>query len=107
MNGNMVKAFALGAALVSAGLVEAQAQDNRGNFGTPQTQPQPGGGVTAGPGAPTSAVPASPVMPGRGAPTPGSVGGGQGGAGTGGPMVTGNGAITPGNPAQDGRSGGG
>ena len=65
---------AFGAALLlstSAGVALAQAPGT--NLGTPMTQPQPGGSVATGAGAPTSALPSAegPVQ-GRGAPVGGA-----------------------------------
>jgi hypothetical protein len=54
MRRKMLLAATCGAILSSGGLALAQVPGT--NLGTPQTQPQPGGGVSAGPGAPTSAL---------------------------------------------------
>ena len=53
MKHKLLLAATLGAILSSGGLAFAQVPNT--NLGTPQTQPQPGGGVSAGPGAPMSA----------------------------------------------------
>ena len=79
----------------------------------PGTLPQAGGGVSAGPGAPTSAtqldpttVPVSPTDPGRGAPAPGSATPSPLGAGTSGSNITSGGAIRPGSaPGGEGTGG--
>ena len=87
---------------LGAALGAAQAQVPNTNLGTPQTQPQPGGGVAAGPGAPTSATqaaPASGMDQSRGAPPAGGGSAATGGnTGTGSPSLTPGGAITPGQP---------
>jgi hypothetical protein len=54
MHRKMLLAATCGAILSSGGLALAQVPGT--NLGTRQTQPQPGGGVSAGPGAPTSAL---------------------------------------------------
>lgn len=87
------------AGLATVGTVDAQAQTRTT---TPNavpnaagTLPQPGGGVTAGPGAPGNAE--TGVMPsGRGAPPPGRANPPGLGAGTGGSPLTPGGAIRPG-----------
>lgn len=93
----------------SFALSAAHAQVPGTNLGTTQSQPQPGGGVATGPGAPTSAergAPGSSVVAPRGAPPPG------GGAAVGGGDPTNStlapsGAIRPGSPATGGTGGGG
>jgi hypothetical protein len=76
----------------------ASAQVPSTNPGTPQTQPQPGGGVATGPGAPTSASPgaagSSMVAP-RGAP-PAGAGTAVPGGDASGSTVAPSGAIRPG-----------
>lgn len=54
MRHKLLLAATLGVALSSVGFASAQAPGT--NLGAPQTQPQPGGGVNAGRGAPTSAL---------------------------------------------------
>ena len=101
------------AAVISFGAAVgvAQAQVPGTNLGTPQTQPQPGGGVAAGPGAPTSATQAAPgnsMDPSRGAPPAGGGTAAPGGdTSTGSPTLTPGGAITPGTPATRGSNSGG
>lgn len=89
----------------------AQAQVPGTNLGTPQTQPQPGGGVAAGPGAPTSAdrmAPGNSMDPSRGAPPAGGGAATTGGnTGTNSPSLTPGGAITPGSPTTRGSNSGG
>lgn len=98
-------ALACGIALGSA-----QAQVPGTNLGTPQTQPQPGGGVSSGPGAPTSAtrgVAGSDMVAPRGAPPAGGGAPMPGGdTGTGAPSLTPGGAIQPGSPATGGTNSG-
>jgi hypothetical protein len=93
-------------AIIGLGLAlgTANAQVPGTNLGTPQTQPQPGGGVASGPGAPTPANPgatgSSTVAP-RGAPPAGggaAVPGGDPSSST----VAPSGAIRPGSPGTDG-----
>lgn len=100
----------LGAALLlgvqghAADLVLAQASGT--NLGTPQTQPMPGGGVNTGPGAATSALPGSTMVPGRGAPAPGSADPARSGDATSGSNVAPGGAIRPGSkPGGEGTGG--
>ena len=95
----------------------------------PGTLPEPGGGVSAGPGAPSSAtqldrttVPVGPAVrsgntvtvplataptdPGRGAPAPGSATPSPLGSSTGGSSITSGGAIRPGStPGGEGTGG--
>ena len=92
----------------NSGTVLAQAQGT--NPGTPMTQPQPGGGVATGPGAPTSALPAAPgsaptgaATQGRGPPQPGSATPPPQGSVTGSSQLGPTGAIVPG--AQGGEPG--
>ncbi len=104
------------AALLSGAAAQAQgttpqATNPRGtNLGTPMTQPQPGGGVSTGAGAPTSALPsaggAGPVdaaTQGRGPPQPGSATPPPQGGVTGSSQLSPTGAIVPG--AQGGEPG--
>ena len=102
----LVAIFGLGAAIGSA-----QAQVPGTNLGTPQTQPQPGGGVAAGPGAPTSAdrmAPGTSMDQSRGAPPAGSGTATRGSdTGTNSPTLTPGGAITPGSPTTRGSNSGG
>jgi hypothetical protein len=86
MRRTLLLTAAFGAALLSGAAAQAQGTASPGaapqggtSLGTPMTQPQPGGGVATGPGAPTSAVPAAPgsapagtATQGRGPPPPGS-----------------------------------
>ena len=103
---------AAGAALLScAPRTTPQATGpQRGSLGTPMTQPQPGGGVATGPGAPTSALPAAPgsaptgaATQGRGPPQPGSATPPPQGSVTGSSQLGPTGAIVPG--AQGGEPG--
>lgn len=101
---------ALGAAVLlssaaprAAEVVLAQAAGT--NLGTPQTQPQPGGGVSAGVGAPTSASPSGGTPPGRGAPEAGSGVAAPGGD-TSSSTLTPGGAIRPGTASPGGTGGG-
>ena len=96
---------AAGAALLScAPRTTPQATSpQRGNLGTPMTQPQPGGGVSAGSGAPTSALPAAPgpALTGvpaqrRGPPSPGSAAPPRQGGVTGSSQLGATGAVRPG-----------
>ena len=96
---------AAGAALLSCapGTTPQATNSQRGNLGTPMTQPQPGGGVAAGVGAPTSALPAAPgsvpadaATQRRGPPTPGSATPPQQGSVTGSSQLGPTGAIVPG-----------
>ena len=79
------------------------------NLGTPLTQPQPGGSVGAGAGAPTSALPSTggpaavDATQGRGPPQPGSATAPPGGSVTGSSQLAPTGAIVPG--AQGGEAG--
>ena len=80
------------------------------NLGTPMTQPQPGGGVATGAGAPTSALPSvggpAPVdaaTQGRGPPPPGTANAAPQGTAAGNSQLGPTGAIVPG--AQGGESG--
>jgi hypothetical protein len=80
------------------------------NLGTPMTQPQPGGSVATGAGAPTSALPSAGGPPpadaatqGRGPPQPGSATPQPHGSVTGSSQLGPTGAIVPG--AQGGESG--
>jgi hypothetical protein len=92
-------------------LAQAQGTTPQGtNLGSPMTQPQPGGGVSTGPGAPTSALPAAPgsaptdtATQGRGPPNPGSATPPPQGSVTGSSQLGPTGAIVPG--AQGGESG--
>lgn len=83
-------------------LILAQASGT--NLGTPQTQPQPGGGVSAGPGAPTSASPSAGPTAGRGAPSPGSGTATPGGDASSSTLTPG-GAIRPGTASPGGTGG--
>jgi hypothetical protein len=74
------------------------------NFGTPQTQPQPGGGVSSGVGAPTSAAPSGGTPAGRGAPAAGSSASTRGGDASNSTLTPG-GAIRPGTTAPGGTGG--
>jgi hypothetical protein len=118
MRRTLLLTTAFGAALMlsaTAGTTFAQAQGptpQRGPPppGTPLTQPQPGGGVATGAGAPTSAVPAAPgsapvdaATQGRGPPPPGSAAPPPQGAAGGSSQLGPTGAIAPG--AQGGQSG--
>jgi hypothetical protein len=103
---------AFGAALLpcaTAGLAQVQgttpqATSPQGtNLGTPLTQPQPGGGVAAGAGAPTSALPSAggsapmdAATQGRGPPPPGSSTPVPQGNVAGSSQIGPTGAITPG-----------
>jgi hypothetical protein len=107
----MRRTMLVAVSVLGAAIGAAQAQVPGTNLGTPQTQPQPGGGVAVGPGAPTSATrmaPGNSVDQSRGAPPAGSgtavIGGGTG---TGSPTLTPGGAITPGTPATRGSNSGG
>ena len=98
------------AVLLTAGLAVAQTSPSQPMPGPNArgTLPQPGGGVTVGPGAPSSA--SDSAMPGgRGAPSPGMSSPQGLGSGTGGSPLTPNGSIRPGNPTLGGQnnSGGG
>ena len=93
------------AAMLTAGLAVAQTSPSQPMPGPNArgTLPQPGGGVNAGPGAPTSA--ADSAMPGgRGAPPAGSSSPSGLGSGTGGSALTPGGAIRPGNPTLGGQN---
>ena len=85
------------------------AQASGTNLGTPQTQPRPGGGVDAGPGAPTPAAPGAlgDRAEGRGAPPPGSATPTPSGDATTGSNVAPSGAIRPGSQPEAGGTGGG
>jgi hypothetical protein len=89
----------------------AQAQVPSTNPGTSQTQPQPGGGVAAGLGVPTSAnrlAPGNRMNDARGAPPAGGGSAATGGnAGTDAPALTPGGAINPGSPTTRGSNSGG
>lgn len=74
------------------------------NLGTPQTQPQPGGGVSSGVGAPTSAAPSAGAPSGRGAPAAGSGAPTRGGDASNSTLTPG-GAIRPGTTAPGGTGG--
>jgi hypothetical protein len=93
----IVTAALAGLAMVGAAGVQAQTATTSPNAvpNARGTLPQPGGGVTAGTGAPTSAEPG--VMPsGRGAPPAGASSPRGLGSGTGGSPLTPGGAIRPG-----------
>lgn len=93
------------AAMLTAGLAMAQTSPTQPMPGPNArgTLPQPGGGVTTGPGAPSSATDSA--MPGgRGAPPAGSSSPPGLGSGTGGSPLTPNGAIRPGNPTLGGQN---
>lgn len=95
--------------LLSAGAAMAQAPGSTQAVPGPNargTQPQPGGGVSVGPGAPTSAAEGVNPM-GRGAPPAGSASPSGLGSGTGGSRLTPGGAIRPGNPTLGGQNSGG
>jgi hypothetical protein len=98
MRYTLLASAALGLAVSFGGSAFAQVPGT--NLGTTETQPRPGGGVAAGPGAPTSAAPLIPgggsaAAPSGGTPTPG------GGAGSApverrGPPPGGSGTAAPG-----------
>jgi hypothetical protein len=91
-----------GTAALAGDLVFAQAAGT--NLGTPQTQPQPGGGVSSGGGAPTSAAPSGGTPSGRGAPAAGSAAPTRGGDASNSTLTPG-GAIRPGTTAPGGTGG--
>ena len=120
MRRTLLLGAAFGAALLlpcaTAGLAQTQgtapqATSPQGtSLGTPMTQPQPGGGVATGAGAPTSALPSAggpaPVdaaTQGRGPPQPGSATSPPQGSVTGSSQLGPTGAIVPG--AQGGEPG--
>lgn len=100
---------AFGAMLTLGGGAFAQVPGT--NLGTPQSQPQPGGGVAVGSGAPTSASPnvapapsdAGASMTGRGPPAAG--GGSSTMGGDGNANLTPGGAIRPGTSSPGGTGG--
>ena len=120
MHRTLLLTSAFGAALLS-GATASLAQTTQGtapqatspqgpNLGTPMTQPQPGGSVGTGAGAPTSALPSAggsgPVdaaTQGRGPPQPGSATAPPQGSVTGSGQLAPTGAIVPG--AQGGEPG--
>jgi len=117
MQKSLVLTATLGAVLLfSSGASRASdvvlAQASGTNLGTPQSQPQPGGGVDRGVGAPTSA---SPALPGRdnspverrGPPAPGSGSASPGGDGSSSGTLTPGGAIRPGAAGTGSGTGGG
>src|SRR5690348_10204971 len=86
------------------------AQASGTNLGTPQMQPRPGGGVDAGPGAPTPALrgaPGSSLAEPRGAPSPGAGTAAPGGDATTGSNLAPSGAIRPGSQPEGGGTHGG
>ena len=95
-------------------LAQAQGTTPQGtNLGTPMTQPQPGGSVATGAGAPTSALPSAggsgPVdaaTQGRGPPLPGSATPPPQGGVTGGSQIGPNRAIVPGSEGAEPGTGG-
>lgn len=97
----------LGTVLLLGGVTMAQVPGT--NLGAPTAQPQPGGSVGTGPGAPTSAnrgaVGSSQVEP-RGAPPPGA-GSAQPGGDPSTSTLAPSGAINPGSSATGGTGGGG
>jgi hypothetical protein len=103
-----------GTVLAQAQQTTPQGTPSQGtNLGTPMTQPQPGGGVAAGPGAPTSAAPAAPgsapadaATQGRGAPQPGSAAAPPQGRATGSSQLGPTGAIRPGSQGGEPGTGG-
>ena len=105
MQSKLLFAAALGTMLLPAAVASAQVPGT--NLGTTQTQPQPGGGVAAGPGAPTSATRLAPgggsPVEMRGAPPAGAGAAVAGGPGTG--ATTPNGAIRPGTSSPGGTGG--
>ena len=119
MRRTLLLTAAFGAALLpcaTAGLAQTQGTTPQAvspqgtNLGTPLTQPQPGGSVAAGAGAPTSALPSAggsaPVdaaAQGRGPPPPGSGTPVPQGSVTGSSQIGPTGAIVPG--AQGGEPG--
>ena len=123
MRRTLLLTTALGVALLS-GATASLAQTTQGtapqatspqgpNLGTPMTQPQPGGSVGAGAGAPTSALPSTggsgPVdaaTQGRGPPLPGSATSPPQGGVTGGSQLGPNRAIVPGSEGGEPGTGG-
>ena len=113
MRRTFLLAAAAGAALLSCapGTTPQATGPQRTNLGTPMTQPQPGGGVATGPGAPTSALPAAPppapagaaAAQRRGPPPPGSATAPRQGSVTGSSQLGPTEAIRPG--AQGGEPG--
>jgi hypothetical protein len=103
MRRTLLLTAAFGAALLSGAAAQAQAPQGGTGLGTPMTQPQPGGGVATGPGAPTSVQPAAPgsaptgaATQGRGPPPPGSATPPPQGSVTGSSQLGPTGAIVPG-----------
>jgi hypothetical protein len=100
----MRRTIIMATAAFGLALGTASAQVSPTNPGTPQTQPQPGGGVATGPGAPTSANPgatgSSTVAP-RGAPPAGGGAAVRGGDPSDSTMAP-SGAIRPGSPGTGG-----
>lgn len=105
---SLLMSAAFGAMLMIGGGTFAQVPGT--NLGTPQSQPQPGGGVATGPGAPTSATRSVTPMPsdagssvGRGPP---AAGGGTATMGSdGNANLTPGGAIRPGTSSPGGTGG--
>ncbi len=105
MRRTLLLTAAAGAALLSCAprSTPQATSPQRGNLGTPMTQPQPGGSVAAGPGAPTSALPAAPgsvpadaATQRRGPPSPGSATAPRQGSVTGSSQLGPTGAVVPG-----------
>ncbi len=122
---SFLTAAAIGAALLSGAdpgtaLAQAQGTAPQGtpsqgtNLGTPMTQPQPGGSVATGAGAPTSALPlagggagqADAATQGRGPPVPGSANPPPLGSVTGSSQIGPTGAIVPGAEGAEAGTGG-
>jgi hypothetical protein len=116
MRRTLVLTAAFGAALLSGAAAQTQGTAPQAispqgtNPGTPMTQPQPGGGVATGAGAPTSALPSvggsgplDAAAQGRGPPQPGSATPPPQGSVAGSSQLGPTGAITPG--AQGGEPG--
>lgn len=104
MRHKLLVAAVMGTMLLPAGPSIAQVPGT--NLGTPQTQPQPGGGVAAGPGALTSAAPLAPGssrVEDRGAPPAGAGAATPGGPGTSNQAPSG--AIRPGTSSPGGTGG--
>src|SRR3954469_11376263 len=99
MHRSILVTAVLGVTLLPVAPSEARdlilAQSSGTNLGSPRTQPLPGGGVDAGPGAPTATLPGVPPGP-RGAPEPGAATPSPGGAATSGSNLAPTGAIRPG-----------